>query len=532
MRWRAVLVTTFVLGAWLGCSGENGDGSSSERGGSGNSGAGGGGGKPTAGGRSGGGDAGLQSSGGKAPNVGGSSDVAPEGGAGSQAIPAGWGCIYFAYGDGKCDCGCGAPDSDCEQQDLAHCEVCDRVGGCSISACPGRIDPDDVTECITVPSGWTCDPGRYADGVTCDCGCGVRDRDCSDALSTSCDQCAGAGSCATGPCPSSLMADDNARCEVPAAWSCDRASYGDGTCNCGCGVVDVDCANATAAACEWCDRASCSPYDCKVDENDNAHCSSPPATWNCSARLYRDGTQCDCGCGAVDPDCGAPALAACDKCDAPGSCSAHVCPGLIDPNYNARCEQPDPPPEWTCPPAAYADGISCDCGCGAVDLDCRNSDVSTCERCFVCGGHGECAGTIDPANTTQCAPPPPEWICSAAAYRDAICDCGCGLLDSFCQDIGLLYVCGNYPVEGCSAGNRAHIDPNHNYQCLISVPNTWTCNRSYYYDGLCDCGCGAIDLDCANNDVSVCGKCDDAGSCSSAACPGKIAANDIAHCAN
>jgi hypothetical protein len=203
---------------------------------------------------------------------------------------------------------------------------------------------------------------------------------------------------------------------------------------------------------------------------------------------------------------------------------------LINPKYNARCEQPEPPPEWTCAPAAYADGISCDCGCGVADPDCRNDGVTTCERCLACGGHGVCAGTIDPEDTTKCAPPPAEWTCSAKAYRDGVCDCGCGLLDSFCQDIELRYVCGNYPVEGCSAGNGAHVDPNHNYRCIVSVPSDWTCERGFYYDGLCDCGCGALDLDCASNDVSACAKCDDVGSCSSAACPGSIATNDVAHC--
>jgi hypothetical protein len=105
-------------------------------------------------------------------------------------------------------------------------------------------------------------------------------------------------------------------------------------------------------------------------------------------------------------------------------------------------------------------------------------------------------------------------------------------LDAACQDIELRYVCGNYPVEGCSGGNKTHVDPSHNPQCIVLVPDEWTCDRNYYQDGLCDCGCGAVDTDCASSEVGDCEKCDGEGSCSTAACPGTIAADDTAHCAN
>jgi len=63
------------------------------------------------------------------------------------------------------------------------------------------------------------------------------------------------------------------------------------------------------------------------------------------------------------------------------------------------------------------------------------------------------------------------------------------------------------------------------------VPNDWSCDRRFYDDGLCDCGCGVVDPDCPSNDVSACEECDGEGSCSTVACPGTIAANDTAHCA-
>lgn len=320
---------------------------------------------------------------------------------------------------------------------------------------------------------------------------------------------------------------------APPGWTCEPATYGDGACNCGCGVVDSDCPDEKATSCEVCDETSCWPLHCdKVEADDNAHCSAPPPAWNCSPRLYRDGARCDCGCGALDPDCASADAAACDKCDAPGSCSAQPCPGTVSAETNGRCDQPPAPPGWTCPPNAYADGLECDCGCGVADLDCRTSDFDSCVRCLTCGGHGTCVGTVAPEDPTQCAPPPSGWLCSDEAWRDAICDCGCGIPDVYCQDIELSYVCGNFPVEGCSAGDKSHIDPNHNELCLIEVPSAWTCARSFYYDGFCDCGCGALDLDCAEDDVSACEQCDDEGSCSSSACPGTIAPGDSAHCTN
>lgn len=332
---------------------------------------------------------------------------------------------------------------------------------------------------------------------------------------------AGAG----GKAPSNVPAPDG--------WTCDPATYGDGTCNCGCGVVDVDCPDGKASSCEVCDETSCWPLHCDhLEADDNAHCAAPPPSWNCAARLYHDGMRCDCGCGALDPDCASADVAACDKCDSPGSCSARPCPNTIDPTSNGNCDQPPPPAGWTCPPNTYADGLECDCGCSVPDLDCKDADFETCQRCDVCGGHGACEGNVDPTDTTECAPPPSAWICSADEWRDAVCDCGCGVPDANCQGIELSYVCGNYPVDGCSAGDKTHIDPNHNELCRVNVPSGWSCDRSFYDDGFCDCGCGAVDLDCPADDATACEMCDDDGSCSTAACPGTIAAGDTAHCSN
>jgi hypothetical protein len=111
------------------------------------------------------------------------------------------------------------------------------------------------------------------------------------------------------------------------------------------------------------------------------------------------------------------------------------------------------------------------------------------------------------------------------------CDCGCGLVDPDCSIESRDY-CQNYPVEGCSGGNRSNINPTHAALCTKSVPSGWTCDRGFFGDGLCDCGCGGTDADCKKADVSACAKCNDAGSCSTASCPGTITASDNAHCSN
>ncbi len=519
MRWRGLALILFFVATWLGCDSAQPSTPPDEA-----MGATAGTGTAALGGRSGaGGTSGMGSVGGI--TLGGSG-----GGAGTSGVPQAWACGYSTYGDGKCDCGCGAPDKDCTSAELGRCEVCNTAGSCNLAACPGRINPDDVTKCVAPPAGWTCTPALYGDGRSCDCGCGIQDQDCPSTDPNSCDNCLAMGSCAISACPSTLAADDNTRCEIPARWTCEDARYGDGTCHCGCGVVDVDCPDAMLGSCEECDRSSCSPFACEVEADDNAHCPEPPLTWNCSPRLYWDGSRCDCGCGAIDPDCDALDAEACDVCDAPGSCSAQACPSFIDPEFNGHCAQPLSPVEWTCNSSAYADGIACDCGCGIPDPDCRDSQLSTCVRCLSCGGMGVCAGLIDPEDTTQCASPMAGWTCSEEHYRDYICDCGCGIPDVYCQGIELRYVCGNYPVEGCSGGNRNHIDPNHNALCVVSVPDEWTCERSYFEDGLCDCGCGTLDPDCVLDEVTACETCDSEGSCSTEACPGTIVPDDTAHC--
>jgi len=63
-----------------------------------------------------------------------------------------------------------------------------------------------------------------------------------------------------------------------------------------------------------------------------------PPQWTCDpARFGRD-DGCDCGCGALDPDCeGSSAASACAFCDAPGSCAAGLGCDAIHSDKNESC---------------------------------------------------------------------------------------------------------------------------------------------------------------------------------------------------
>jgi hypothetical protein len=111
--------------------------------------------------------------------------------------------------------------------------------------------------------------------------------------------------------------------------------------------------------------------------------------------------------------------------------------------------------------------------------------------------------------------PPPEWDCPDSYYFDSDCDCGCGLVDTACYS-SLVGACDACPFEGCAADSYCHeVDLDDNAVC--SGPQAWTCTPVYYGDGGCDCGCGIVDIDCADASVGSCEYCDDPASCTAGA---------------
>jgi hypothetical protein len=187
--------------------------------------------------------------------------------------PAGWTCDPAGYGDkNACDCNdCGVADPDCAATPALP------VNGCG----PGQTCGADAKSCMGTVTGWTCAQAKYNENHnvpmasqtgTCDCNCGLPDPDCANATAV-------VNGCAD---PAAPKCNVNGFC-LPTAWKCDPSYYGDkgaptGGCDCGCGVIDVDCADATKAKCDFCDdMGSCDTVACsdpmsKINATNNAVC--------------------------------------------------------------------------------------------------------------------------------------------------------------------------------------------------------------------------------------------------------------------
>ena len=215
------------------------------------------------------------------------------------------------------------------------------------------------------------------------------------------------------------------------------------------------------------------PDDCAEDR-------SPPWEWTCDPAFYGTSDDCDCECGAYDPDCVDLKLrvVGCEGgafCDAEGLCTL----------------DPDPPEAWTCGRERFADGQRCDCECGAYDLDClvTTTPIQGCEQGLICDLEGLCVESVSEA--------PDGWSCSPEYYNAADdCDCGCGAYDPDCDDPALRIV-------GCAVGEVCG-GPSGVCERAEGLPEAWSCNANYYdANDDCDCACGAYDPDCDDPGLAV-----------------------------
>lgn len=124
-----------------------------------------------------------------------------------------------------------------------------------------------------------------------------------------------------------------------------------------------------------------------------------PDGWLCNPTYFQDGS-CDCGCGVADDDCGIDgctvagcAHAGCEYCyvnEAAAAAGDFVdCSTASEGDGEGEGEAPPAPPEWLCPTFFFGSDDGCDCGCGAVDLDCGDSGCAesgcsapSCELCY------------------------------------------------------------------------------------------------------------------------------------------------------
>lgn len=250
--------------------------------------------------------------------------------------------------------------------------------------------------------------------------------------------------------------------------------------------IQALCATGWPSA-RLCGRApQCGDGFCTGDET-TASCGQdcttpvPPWEWFCNATYYGTGDDCDCDCGAFDPDCADLSLriygcAAGEVCDAQGQCSTERRPA---------------PDAWTCDPDAFDDSSVCDCACGAFDPDCNDTTrpVLRCEPPLVCDPTGACVIDTSP-------PRPDTWHCNPAFYASGDdCDCGCGAPDPDCADPLL-------GVYGCAVGELC--TPSGVCERPANVPLEWECSVAYYAAGDdCDCDCGAFDPDCLRPELDV-----------------------------
>ena len=72
-------------------------------------------------------------------------------------VPANWDCDAAAFGDGVCDCGCDAADSDCASGEFTDCVT----NSCPASQAPWEHQSD---QCM----GSSCGDGWKADDEACD----------------------------------------------------------------------------------------------------------------------------------------------------------------------------------------------------------------------------------------------------------------------------------------------------------------------------------------------------------------------------
>lgn len=388
----------------------------------------------------------------------GTSDRSPADATGQDraAVPSAWACSASFYGDGECDCGCGALDVDCASTNLDACEY---------DHCPANttISHTRIWLC-DLPASWACWDDYFVDGI-CDCGCGALDLDCGSA---------GLEACERNHCPenSAVTPTQNWSCDGLSAWTCPAAYFGDGECDCGCGAVDSDCSGTAYEACQ---TNQC-PLNTMIVPTQNWQCQWTVA-WYCDEANYGDG-HCDCGCGVMDVDCAAPTADVCERT----ACGSE---GLIHPYNNWACLW-----GWTCGRGYLGDGI-CDCGCGNPDPDCATDDLAACVR-------DHCPMGQRPAleDSYMCVELP-DWTCYDDRWGDGVCDCGCGSLDSDCTS-SLAHV--------CERSRCTDSQPSSTHNWLCADLSNWTCGDREYDDGICDCGCGSFDVDCDSAEKSACGQ--------------------------
>ena len=391
------------------------------------------------------------------------------------------------------------------------------------------------------PKAWSCPDALWADGH-CDCGCSATDWDCKQfscidpgCIEGACEACFTLSG-SWKPCAADPKMDD---------WTCDALAIADSLCDCGCGIPDPAC---KGSGCETpgCRKQSCDVRhncsDTMIAANDDCSSNNPQVlitgtSWICPWDRYASGDGCDCGCGAIDPDCGDGAGCsmgrcfndACVRCSEEGrpyDCDAAKAGWDEDILGDSSSSEPS-----QCNALHFGTGDGCDCGCGGPDPDCGKDKGcegagckdNACDRCTDISGKPTGCLPSDVATTWT-----DDSGCNADNYGTGDgCDCGCGIPDPDCDGLGSI---DSTFVDTCDVCHDKVNGSNTNYY-VVPCPK-WTCGSATdvaFANAECDCGCGVIDPFCrdvqresctkAGCEIATCQFCNDSGG--RAACGGQ-----------
>lgn len=220
------------------------------------------------------------------------------------------------------------------------------------------------------PMNWRCSVDLYADGSSCNCNCGVYDPDCADGRAAV--DCAASTLCEIRPPEGGII--DPSNIGTYCAPTCSREEArgcGGGAC-----VPDTlartycdttpDLVSSVSLG-EVCEPGAryCAPVDASFFDG---VCDDIRGDYICRPLCSSD-AECD--------------VAAFESCVVLFS-SATESFGFCSPRH---------PTTWSCAPATFGDGVTCNCGCGAHDSDCDLPDapVDGCPAGVLCEWSGTCA---------------------------------------------------------------------------------------------------------------------------------------------
>lgn len=453
------------------------------------------------------------------PTLGcGSYEACGAGGTCAPTVPVAWTCDKEKYGAiDSCDCGCGAADPDCAFS-LAVVG-CGQGGTCATNGtCVACVPKCDGKACGPDGCGGSCgscdDPAAdvCADGVCVDpCGGPVplicKTASCgTDGCGGSCGTCPDGSFCLSGTCvdngPGPDSCEGHCGSSAPSGCSCAKACDAKGTC-CGDYVAACGCtAKCTGKTCgsdgcggscgtcgagaPYCDAtvscvATCTPKCDGLacgDDGCGGQCGTcesglsciaggrcVPTAWKCPNAYYGDGKDCDCGCGAADPDCkagakvvGCPAAGACgpagfcvgDFCNSDGDCSTGWCTGLWPVTSSTYAGVCGPPIAFGAPAETPCD-FGGQCGSGvclggacrthcAADADCDSGEVCLAAQVSD-GATGDVLGFagICMSLTGSAAPCSSQAACAAVGQQCV------ARIDA--KTLGPRYLCEDPPAE-------------------------------------------------------------------------------------